>query len=117
MIGDWQNGSGLGGGASELDGPMSHLDTNPEAGRAVLEVVEKQIRDNEPPETRQTFERLRAEGYPDDEARRLLATVVAVEIFHIMRDHEPFNRKRFLWNLAQLPRAPWDEQGKGRYAG
>jgi len=84
-------------------------ETNPEAGRAILEVVENQIRDNDPPETRQTVDRLLADGYTADEARRLIATAVAVEIFHIMREREPFNRARFLSNLARLPREPWDE--------
>jgi len=96
---------------------MSSADTNPELGRVVLEVVENQIRDNDPPETRQTVDRLRAEGYTSDEARRLISTAVTVEIFHIMRDHEPFNRERFLWNLAHLPREPWDEKGDEFYAG
>ncbi len=76
-----------------------------------------QIRGNDPPEPRQTVERLIAEGYAADEAPRLVASAVTVEIFHIMRDREPFNRGRFLWNLAHLPREPWDENGKEFYAG
>ncbi len=96
---------------------MDSSETNPELGRAILEVVENQIRDNAPPETRQTVDRLLAEGYTADEARRLISTAVTVEIFHIMRDHEPFNRERFLWNLAQLPREPWDNDGHEFYRG
>ena len=94
---------------------MKEPETNPEAGRLILEVVENQIRDNEPPETRQTVTRLVAAGYTDDEARRLVATAVSVEIFHLMHDREPFNRERFLWNLAHLPEVPWDEQGDEFY--
>jgi hypothetical protein len=96
---------------------VSHPETNPELGRAILEVVENQIRDNDPPETRQTVDRLQAEGYTADEARRLISTAVAVEIFHVMRDDEPFNRERFLWNLARLPQEPWDKHGKEFYRG
>lgn len=96
---------------------MKHSDTNPELGRVILEVVENQIRDNEPPETRQTVDRLQAEGYTADEARRLISTAVTVEIFHIMRDHKPFHRERFLWNLAHLPREPWDDHGNEYYRG
>jgi hypothetical protein len=88
-----------------------------ELRQTVLEVVENQIRDNEPPETRQTVERLMAEGYGADEARRLVATAVAVELFHIMRDKEPFNRERFVWNLAHLPNTLCDEDGKPQYLG
>jgi hypothetical protein len=96
---------------------MNSSETNPELGRAVLEVVENQIRDNDPPETRQTVDRLLAEGYTADEARRLISTAVTVEIFHIMRDHEAFNRKRFVWNLAHLPQEPWDTDGNELYKG
>lgn len=94
---------------------MNPSDTNPELGKVIIEVVENQIRDNDPPETRQTVERLRAEGYTDDEARRLVSTAVTVELFHIMRDRETFNQKRFVWNLGNLPREPWDKQGKEFY--
>ena len=96
---------------------MDLPETNPELGKAILEVVENQIRDGDPPETRQTIERLTREGYTADEARRLVSTAVTVEIFHLMRDHQTFNRKRFLWNLAHLPREPWDEGGKELYGG
>ena len=96
---------------------MDTADTNPELGKMILEVVENQIRDNDPAETRQTIERLEADGYTGAEARRLVATAVTVELFHIMRDREMFNRKRFVWNLEHLPREPWDQQGKEFYGG
>ena len=91
--------------------PMNPPDDNPELGKLVLEVVENQIRDNDPPETRRTVERLIDEGYTADEARRLVSTAVVVEIFHTQRDHKPFNQNRFLWNLEHLPREPWDDDG------
>jgi hypothetical protein len=96
---------------------MNNPDTNAELGKAILEVVENQIRDNDPPEARQTLTRLTDEGYAADEARRLISIAVTVEIFHIMRDRKPFNRERYLWNLARLPREPWDKTGKEFYAG
>ena len=37
--------------------------TNPELGRIILEIVENQIRDGDPPETRQNVDRLISEGY------------------------------------------------------
>ena len=96
---------------------MDDQATNPELGRMILEIVENQIRDGDPAETRQTVDRLVREGYTSDEARRLISTAVTVEIFHITRDREPFNRARFVWNLAHLPREPWDEEGKEFYRG
>jgi hypothetical protein len=96
---------------------MNSPETNPELGKVVLEVVENQIREKDPPETRLTVDRLVGEGYTEDEARRLVSTAVTVEIFHIMRDHEKFNRDRYVWNLSHLPREPWDKDGKEFYRG
>jgi len=42
---------------------MDAPETNPELGKMILEVVRNQIRDNDPPETRQTFERLKSQGF------------------------------------------------------
>jgi hypothetical protein len=81
----------------------------------ILEVVENQLRDNDPPETRQTVERLMAEGYSAEESRRLIGIAVSVEIYHVMRDREVFNLNRYLWNLALLPQEPWDNDGKELY--
>ena len=91
---------------------MNDSDTNPELGRLILEIVDNQIRDNDPPESRQTAARLQGEGYTAEEARRLIAAALTVEIFHIMRDRERFNRPRFLRNLEYLPRQPWNERGE-----
>ena len=96
---------------------MRDPETNPVLGQAMLEVVENQIRDNEPPETRQTIERLCAAGHTPEEARRLVAIAVSSEVYHIMRDHQPFNRKRFLRNLKRLPRLPWDKPGTESFKG
>jgi hypothetical protein len=96
---------------------MDNPETNPELGKTILEVVRNQIRNNDPPESRQTFERLKTEGYSSDEARRLISTAVTVELFHIMRDRQSFDRERFVWNLSHLPREPWDKDGKEFYEG
>ena len=37
-------------------------ETNPELGEVILEVVDNQLRVGEPPETRETFDRLIAKG-------------------------------------------------------
>ncbi len=84
---------------------------------AIMEVVENQIRDNDPPDTGQTLTRLTSEGHSPKEARRMIAVAVSVEIFRMMKHRETFNRKRFVWNLSQLPSDPWDENGELLYPG
>jgi hypothetical protein len=82
---------------------------NPDVVRAaILEVVENQLRDGTPPETKQTFERLVAEGYSEQEAKRLIAVVVAIEIFDVLKQNQPYNQARFVAALRRLPKLPYE---------
>lgn len=75
----------------------------------ILGVVENQIRNNDPPETRQTLRRLIKEGFSREEAVELIGTVVVHEIYNVLKQKENFNRKRFVATLRQLPKLPYDE--------
>ena len=77
--------------------------------KAVLEVVENQIKGNDPPETRETYERLRSEGHSDAEARRLIGVVVAAEIFDILKESRPFDEESFVAALRRLPKLPLED--------
>lgn len=77
--------------------------------RMILEVVENQIRDNDPPETRQTLRRLIKEGFSREGAVELIAAVVVNEIYNVLNQEKNFNRKRFVAALRQLPKLPYDE--------
>lgn len=84
-------------------------ETNPQLAAAVLEIVDTQLRDGTPPETRQTFERLVAAGYTPEGARQLLAHVVIREIFQVMARGEMYNQARFIAALQRLPALPDEE--------
>ncbi len=73
---------------------------------AFLEVVDNQLRENNPPETKETLERLMAEGYSVERAKELIAQVVAVESYAVMKTKTTFNRERFVRNLMALPQEP-----------
>lgn len=75
--------------------------------QAMLEVVENQIKAGDPPETMITVKRLQDSGIERKEAIRLIACVVADEIFNIMKFGEEFNQKRYVENLKHLPHLPW----------
>jgi len=77
--------------------------------KIILEVVENQIRDSDPPETRKTLKRLIKEGFSREEAVELIAAVVVTEIYNVSKQNETFNRKRFVAALRQLPKLPYDE--------
>ena len=76
---------------------------NPALTSAILEVVDTQLRENTPPETRQTFERLLRTGYAREDARRLIGNVVAQEIFQVLQRGEVYNEQRYLAALQGLP--------------
>jgi hypothetical protein len=73
------------------------------AQKLLLEVVDNQILDNDPPETGLTLQRLLKEGFTKDEEKKLLAAVVAKEIFGVLKDKEAYNQKRYISALNSLP--------------
>jgi len=76
--------------------------TNPHLKAPILEVVENQLRENNPPETRQTFERLLAAGYSRKQATEMIGSAVVEEIWAVLHDQQPFDRARFTALLGQL---------------
>ncbi len=81
---------------------------NPILKAVYLEAVETQLRGNNPPETRQTFDRLRAEGFSEKDAKLLIGSAIAAETYGIMKSGTPFNRQRFVRNLKRLPDQSFD---------
>ena len=81
-------------------------DFNPHLHAAVLEVVENQLAGNDPPETKKTYERLIREGHSDEDAKMLIGSVIAAEVFYIMKQEKPFDHARFVEALNRLPEIP-----------
>jgi len=79
--------------------------------KIILKIVEKQIRDNDPPETRKTLKWLIKEGFSREESVELIGTVVVHEIYNVLKQEEYFDCKRFVAALRQLPKLPYDEDG------
>ncbi len=73
---------------------------------ATIEVVENQIRDLTPPETKRTYERLLSEGHSEEQAMRLLGCVVVAEIFEIVKQNREFDEERYIQALNALPTLP-----------
>ncbi len=80
---------------------------NPKAVRATLfEVIENQLRSNDPPETRETLSRLVAEGHTRDEAMKLIACALVIEIYDVLKTAAPYDHARYAANLKRLPELP-----------
>ena len=82
--------------------------TNPVLKQTILEVVNNQLKSLDPPETKQTYDRLIADGISDQEARRLIGCVVSSEIFDVLKQQQPFDHARFVKVLNKLPKLPWE---------
>ena len=74
--------------------------------RTILEAVDNQLREDDPPETRQTLERLMAEGHSREEAITLIGQALSVEIYEVMKSGLPYNQERYLMALGSLPNLP-----------
>ena len=74
-----------------------------------MDIVDTQVRDNTPPETRRTLERLVAAGHTLEDARRLTGCVVATEIYDVLTQHRSFDEAAYVAALQPLPILPWEE--------
>ena len=82
-------------------------DTSQEALRTtILEIVDNQIRNHDPPEALATYERLIGQGHCDEEARRLIGCVIASEVVGVVNESREYDHCRYLAALEALPRLP-----------
>ncbi len=87
---------------------MAKQPHNPVLRSALVEVVENQLRDGTPPETRATLQRLLADGYSRDQAIEFIACVVSTEIFDVLKAGQPYQQARYVARLQKLPVLPWE---------
>jgi len=78
-------------------------------GEAIVEIIENQLRDNNPPETAATLQRLLRNGTSRVHAMQMIATVMSVELFNIMKSQAPYDEQRYVNNLRRLPELPFGE--------
>jgi hypothetical protein len=81
-------------------------ETNPKLKGSFIEVVENQIRDNDPPEAKETFERLISDGVSEEDAKIYIGQAICVEIWDTMKNKKEFNSQRYVRNLKRLPAEP-----------
>lgn len=82
------------------------MGANPQLKKTLLQVVNNQLRANDPPETKQTLERLMSEGYSESVAKQLIATVLAGHIFSMLEQEHTFNYTLYVRQLKELPTLP-----------
>ena len=85
-------------------------DTDQKLKKAILEVISIQIRDNDPPETKQALIRLQKQGFTEEEALKLIGFVVASEVFGVIKENRPYDKAKYTSALNDLPKLPWDKE-------
>jgi hypothetical protein len=75
----------------------------------ILEIINNQINSGDPPETNLTFNRLKQMGYSENDAKMMIGQCVSVEIFDVFKHGKPFDDKRYIKNLKNLPKEPFDD--------
>lgn len=84
------------------------MKTNEILRKQVFVIIENQIRDNNPPETKLTYERLIISGYSEYVVKQYIGQCVAIELYNIMKYKTPFDEVRYIRNLKKLPKEPFD---------
>ena len=82
-------------------------ETNPYVGKKIIEGVREQIAIDDPPEVKETYDRLIADGHPDQEVLKMLACVLSTEMFEIMKHKRVFDQL-YVRRLLALPTLPWE---------
>ena len=59
-----------------------------------MEVVENQLRDNDPPAAKQAYQKLIDGGYTAKEAKEKIGVVVLTEIYDVMKENQAYDEKR-----------------------
>lgn len=78
--------------------------------KAILEVITTQIRDNDPPETKQALIRLQDKGFSEEEALKLIGYVVVSEVFSVLKENRQYDKEKYIAALNNLPSLPWEKE-------
>lgn len=74
--------------------------------RLMLRAVQDQLNSPDTPEVKLHYNRLLAMGYSATRAQELIATVLALYMWHVLRG-EQFTYSNYIEQLAKLPATDW----------
>jgi hypothetical protein len=70
---------------------------------AMLDTVLNQINTNDPPEARDTYDRLIDGGHSNSQALQLMAAALRVEMNRMLTESTPFDNDRYSALLKKIP--------------
>ncbi len=81
---------------------------NLKAREIIFTIIDNQIKNNDPPDTLKVFNKLKSQGYSEFETKQLIGQCVAVEIYNMMKYKKPSDNERYIKNLNNLPKEPFE---------
>jgi len=72
--------------------------------KIILDIVENQLKDNDPPVTKLAYQKLLDVGYFMAEAKEIIGAVVLTEIYDVLKENQPYDEKRFAQALEEMVR-------------
>ncbi len=84
------------------------METNEILRDQIFAIIKNQLRDNDPAETKITYDRLIKDGFDDFQTRQMIGQCLTVELFDVMKFGKPYNNERYIKNLKALPKEPFD---------
>jgi len=91
------------------DVPMNREPGNPRLKKAILQAVSNQLRINNPPETKETLNRLMAEGYSKQQSMEMIGAVLSSHIYNMLKEQHEYDNKSYVRDLERLPKYPWED--------
>ncbi len=82
------------------------MEINYELQKQIFEIIKNQLKEDNPPEVKITFDRLKKSGLDDIDINKLIGQCVSVELFEIISSGKPYNDERYVKNLKKLPKSP-----------
>lgn len=70
--------------------------------KTILEIVNNQLKANDPPCTKDVYEKLQNAGYSKSEAKDKIGAVVLTEIYDIMKMGKPFDEEKYKKSLEEM---------------
>lgn len=86
------------------------MKTNKKLREQIFEIIKNQLKANNPPETKLTYDRLRKLGFDDFQTKQMIGQCVVVELFEVINSGKPYNNERYIKNLKGLPEEPFDKE-------
>lgn len=84
------------------------MKSNEKVRAQIFKIIKNQLKDNNPPEIKSTYDRLIKQGFDDVQTNQMIGQCIAVELYEIMKLRNQYDEARYIKNLKNLPKQPFD---------